>query len=44
VEERYAPIIEAIYAGRKSVAMRATVVYETGETGVTERVLTVKET
>ena len=43
VEERYAPIIEAIYGGRKNVTMRAQVVYETGETGTTERELTVKE-
>ena len=37
VEERYAPIIDAIYEGRASVTMKATIVYETGETGVTER-------
>jgi len=43
VEERYAPIIDAIYGGRPSVTMRAQVVYETGETGSTERELTVKE-
>ncbi len=41
VEERYAPIIEAIYDGRASVSMKATIVYETGETGVTERELRV---
>jgi long-chain acyl-CoA synthetase len=39
VEERYAPIIDAIYDGRASVTMKATIVYETGETGVTEREL-----
>lgn len=43
VEERYAPIIDAIYGGREKVIMRAQVVYETGETGTTERELTVKE-
>lgn len=43
VEERYAPIIEAIYGGRASVAMRARVVYETGETGTTERELKIEE-
>ncbi|MGZ5275685.1 MAG: AMP-dependent synthetase/ligase [Caldimonas sp.] len=42
VEERYAPIVEAIYAGKKSVAMKAQIVYETGEVGVTERVLSVR--
>ena len=42
VEERYAPIIDALYAGAtgaESVVMKAQVVYETGETGVTEREL-----
>ncbi|HEY0824453.1 MAG TPA: AMP-binding protein [Ramlibacter sp.] len=43
VEERYAPIIEALYGGQRSVRMRAQVVYETGETGSTERELAVKE-
>jgi long-chain acyl-CoA synthetase len=41
VEERYAPIIEAIYGGRRSVAVKAQVVYETGEVGTTERELAV---
>jgi long-chain acyl-CoA synthetase len=43
VEERYAPVIDAIYGGLKSVAMKAQVVYETGESGVTERVLAVQD-
>lgn len=43
VEERYAPIIEAIYGGQRSVAVKAQVVYETGETGVTERELAITE-
>ena len=43
VEERYAPIIDAIYGGQKSVAVKATVVYETGETGTMERQLAVAE-
>lgn len=43
VEERYAPIIEAIYGGQRQVAMKAQIVYETGEVGITERVLTVNE-
>ena len=42
VEERYSPIIDAIYSGQKDVTMRAQITYETGETGVTERRLTVK--
>ncbi len=43
VEERYAPIIEAIYDGRASVTMKAQIVYETGEVGVTERELRIVE-
>lgn len=41
VEERYAPIIDAIYGGQRQVAMRAQIVYETGATGVTERLLAI---
>ena len=41
VEARYAPIIEAIYGGQPSVTVKAQIVYETGETGVTERELAV---
>jgi long-chain acyl-CoA synthetase len=43
VEERYASIIEAIHSGQATVMMRAQVTYETGEVGVTERLLAVKE-
>jgi long-chain acyl-CoA synthetase len=43
VEERYAPVIDAIYAGQRSVTMKAQIVYETGEVGVTERNLTIVE-
>ena len=43
VEERYAPIIEAIYSRKREVAMSARIVYETGEVGVTERLLAIKE-
>jgi long-chain acyl-CoA synthetase len=43
VEERYAPIIEAIYGGEKSVVMKAQITYESGEVGVTERRLTVQD-
>ena len=42
VEERYAPIVDAIYGGRARVAMKAQVVYETGAVGVTERELAVQ--
>ena len=42
VEERYAPIADAVYGGRPRVAMKAQVVYETGETGTIERELAVQ--
>ena len=44
VEERYQPIIEALYdPGRKEVTMKARITYESGETGVIERTLAVQE-
>jgi long-chain acyl-CoA synthetase len=43
VEERYAPVIDALYGGAASVAMQARITYETGETGVIERELVVRE-
>lgn len=43
IEQRYAPIIGAIYSGKKSVTMKAQITYETGEVGSIERELTVQE-
>jgi len=44
VEERYRPIIEALYdASRKEVTMKAQITYESGEIGVIERTLAVQE-
>ena len=43
VEERYAPVIEALYDGSKDVHVKAVVTYETGETGSVERTLLVRE-
>jgi long-chain acyl-CoA synthetase len=43
VEERYKPIIDAIYNGNMTVEMKAQITYESGEIGVTERILTVEE-
>ena len=43
VEARYAPIIDAMYSGQSSVMMRAQIIYETGDVGVTERLLSIKE-
>ena len=43
VEERYKPIIDAIYDRKSSVLMKAQVTYESGEVGVIERTLSVQE-
>ena len=43
VEERYKPIIDAIYNGNMTVEMKAQITYESGEIGVTERILKVEE-
>jgi long-chain acyl-CoA synthetase len=43
VEERYKPIIDAIYDHKSTVLMRAEISYESGETSVIERLLTVQE-
>ena len=43
VEEHYKPVIEAIYGRQKQVLMRAKITYESGETGVIERMLAVQE-
>ena len=42
IEERYAPVIDAIYAGQASVVMKARVVYETGDEGIMERELRIR--
>ncbi|WP_159010885.1 AMP-binding protein [Bradyrhizobium sp. S69] len=43
VEERYQPIIEAIYDRKRTVLMQAQVSYESGEVSVIERTLSVQE-
>lgn len=43
VEERYQPIIDAIYDRKRTVLMKAQVSYESGEVGVIERTLSVQE-
>jgi long-chain acyl-CoA synthetase len=43
VEERYAPIIEALYSGAREVVMKARITYESGELGVIERTLVVED-
>jgi len=43
VEERYAPVIEALYGGRDSADIEAQITYESGETGVIKRKLAIHE-
>lgn len=43
VEERYAPVIGALYDGSDSVHVQAIVTYETGETATVDRTLPVRE-
>jgi long-chain acyl-CoA synthetase len=43
VEERYRPIIDAIYDRKRTVLMQAQVSYESGEVSVVERTLSVQE-
>ena len=43
VEERYAPIIDAIYAGQSDVTYQARIVYETGDVGELARELVIRE-
>jgi len=43
VEERYRPIIDAIYDRKRTVLMKAQISYESGEVGVIERTLSVQE-
>jgi long-chain acyl-CoA synthetase len=43
VEQRYAPIMEAIYEGLDEVTYQARIVYETGEEGVLERQLAIRK-
>jgi long-chain acyl-CoA synthetase len=42
VEERYRPVIEAIYGNQDTVLMQAKVGYESGEVGIIERTLSVQ--
>jgi long-chain acyl-CoA synthetase len=42
VEERYKPVIDAIYGDQETVLMQAKISYESGEIGVIERTLSVQ--
>lgn len=43
IDENYAPIIDALYSGADSVEYEARITYETGESGVLKRHLTVAD-
>jgi long-chain acyl-CoA synthetase len=43
IEERYHPIIEALYSGRRAIDVEARITYETGETGIIRRQLTLED-
>ncbi len=43
IEERYGPIIEALYNGQPAVDVEARITYETGETGTIRRRLTLED-
>jgi long-chain acyl-CoA synthetase len=43
IEERYRPIIEALYSGQRAIDVEARITYETGETGIIRRQLTLED-
>ena len=43
IEERYRPIIEALYSGLRTIDVEARITYETGETGIIRRQLTLED-
>ncbi len=43
IEERYATVIEALYSSAKSVVMKAQITYDSGDTGVIERELALRD-
>jgi len=42
IEERYAPLIEALYSGAQTVEQEARITYESGEAGVIRRTLSIR--
>lgn len=42
IDQSYAPVIDAIYAGCDTVSMKAQITYDTGVVGVIERTLTIR--
>lgn len=43
IDDHYAAVVDALYSGASSVHMKARITYDTGETGVIERELALKE-
>jgi long-chain acyl-CoA synthetase len=43
INERYGPIIEALYSGGEEIEFEARITYETGQTGVVSRRLTLRD-
>jgi long-chain acyl-CoA synthetase len=43
IEERYQPVIEALYGGSISVDFEAQITYEAGDTGIIKRTLAIQE-
>jgi long-chain acyl-CoA synthetase len=43
IEERYHPVIEALYGDRETVAFEAQITYEAGDTGIIKRTLAICE-
>ena len=43
IEERYRPIIEALYSGQRTIDVEARITYETGETGIIRRQLALED-
>ncbi|MFX9089509.1 long-chain fatty acid--CoA ligase, partial [Acinetobacter baumannii] len=43
VEERYEPVIAALYDGSKQIHVKAAVRYESGDVGLVERTLAIRE-
>jgi long-chain acyl-CoA synthetase len=42
IEERYAPLIEALYSDAKTIEQEARITYESGEIGVIRRTLSIR--
>ncbi len=42
IEDRYGVVIDALYGGAETVVMKAQITYDTGDTGVIERTLTLR--